>query len=192
MNSPSKFNSFSPFSLVLAVAVCLASSRISSEAQSATATISGGSIGGGNFDYTVTLKNTSGFTLNSFWYGWTLSGNNLPSNPSSATNSLGWASDLDVNSIMWQNTTSASGLAPGSSATFSFVTTDTLSAITTFPSGQSVAYTSDTIQFDQGLANQSTQVFSPTVVTAPEPSALGLLTAGLPLLAVGYRRLARK
>jgi hypothetical protein len=189
MNSFSRFNSVS---LALAVTVCLAVSRISSDAQSATATISGGPAGGGNFDYTITLKNTGGLTLNSFWYGWTLSGNNLPSSPSFATNSIGWASDLSGTSIMWQNTTSASGLTPGSSATFSFLTTDNLSAITTPPSGESVAYTSDTIQFSQGVSGQSSPVFSPVVVTAPEPSALGLFAAGLPLLAVAYRRLIRK
>ena len=76
MNSFSKFN---PVSLALAIAISLAISRLSSDAQSATATISGVLAGGGNFDYTITLKNTGGDTLNSFWYGWTLSGNNLPS-----------------------------------------------------------------------------------------------------------------
>ena len=189
MNSFSKFNFLSP---ALAIAICVAFSRISSDAQSATATISGGSIGGGNFDYTITLKNTGGLTLNSFWYGWTLSGDNLPSDPSSATNALGWANDLSANSIMWQNTTSSSGLTSGSSATFSFVTTDTLSAITASPVGDSVAFTTDTIQFNQGVGGLSTGVFSPAVVTTPEPSALGLFGIGLPFLTLACRRLSRK
>jgi hypothetical protein len=189
MNSFSKFNFLSP---ALAIAICVVFSRISSDAQSATATISGGSIGGGKFDYTITLKNTGGFTLNSFWYGWTIFGDNLPSSPSFATNSIGWANDLSGPSIMWQNTTSASGLTPGSSATFSFVTTDTLSAITAPNIGASVAFTTDTIQFNQGVGGQSTGVFSPAVVTAPEPSALGLFGIGLPFLTLACRRLSRK
>jgi len=170
----------------------LASSIISSYAQSAVATISEVTGSGGNFDYTITLQNTGTLNLNSFWYGWTISGNNLPSNPSSAGNSLGWANVLDFNSIQWQNTTGASALAPGQSATFTFVSTSTLSAITTPPSGASVAYTSDLVQFNQGIAGQSTAVFSPTVASVPEPSSLSILAMGSAIVAISFRRRAAK
>jgi|SRR5882724_2694965 len=170
----------------------LASSIISSHAQSAVATISEVTGSGGNFDYTITLQNTGTLNLNSFWYGWTISGNNLPSNPSSAGNSLGWANVLDFNSIQWQNTTSASALAPGQSATFTFVSTSSLSAITTPPSGASVAYTSDLVQFNQGIAGQSTPVFSPTVASVPEPSEISILAMGSAILAISFRRRAAK
>ena len=170
----------------------LASSAISSHAQSAIATISEVTGTGGNFDYTITLQNTGTLNLNSFWYGWTISGNNLPSNPSSAGNSLGWANVLDFNSIQWQNTTSASALAPGQSATFTFVSTSSLSAITTPPSGASVAYTSDLVQFNQGIAGQSTPVFSPTVASVPEPSEISILAMGSAILAISFRRRAAK
>ncbi len=45
---------------------------------------------GASYDYTITLTNTGSAALNSFWYGWTTGGNNLPSAPSSAGNSAGW------------------------------------------------------------------------------------------------------
>src|ERR1700734_2021887 len=114
MNNLSKLTSLS-FALVVAAA--LAASTVPSHAQGATATISDVAAGGGTFDYTVILKNTGTDRPNSFWNGWTTSGNNLPSNPTGAGNSLGWANNLDANSIMWING-SGTALAPGQSGTF--------------------------------------------------------------------------
>lgn len=164
--------------LALAVAASLAASPTSSHAQGASATISDVA-GSGVFDYTITLLNTGSDNLNSFWYGWTTSGNNLPigHNPTSAGNTLGWANTLDGNSIMWINS-SGTALAPGQSGTFTFVSTATPSAITTSPSGDSVAYVNG-ITFTQNNPGDSTPVFSPTLVSAPEPSSVSLLVAGL-------------
>ena len=120
---------------------------------------------GNSFDYTISLTNTSTVALNSFWYGWTTSGNNLPSNPTNAANSLGWGNTLDGNSIMWVNS-SGTALAPGASATFTFVSTATPSAITTSPSGESVAYVNG-IDFSQDAAGDSTAVFSPALLSSP-------------------------
>src|ERR1700759_1858277 len=136
MNKLSKFIAF--FLIVTATWLTV---PVSSWAQGATATIFEVAVGGGTFEYTITLQNTGTLALNSFWYGWTDFGNNLPSNPSSAANSIGWANVLDFNSIQWQNTTGASALAPGQSATFTFFSTSTLAQLTTAPSGESVAYT---------------------------------------------------
>lgn len=172
----------------IVASAALAASTVTAHAQGAVATISEVAGAGGTFDYTINLQNTGSVDLNSFWYGWTLSGNNLPSNPSSPGNSLGWANILDANSIMWQNTTSASALAPGQSASFTFVSTSTLAAMTTPPAGESVAYTSTTIQFNQGVAGQSTPVFSPTASPVPEPSLVALLAMGSALLAGSFKR----
>jgi hypothetical protein len=110
MNKPSQFTSILRFLMVTASWLVFATS---SHGQGATATISEVTDAGGNFDYTITLINTGTLDLNSFWYGWTQVGNNLPSDPSNAGNSLGWANVLDANSIQWDNTTGASGLTPG-------------------------------------------------------------------------------
>jgi hypothetical protein len=149
--------------LSLAVAAAFAAATFSSHAQSATATISAVAAGS-SYDYTITLQNTGTLPLNSFWYAWTTSGDNLPSDPTSAANSLGWSNDLSANSIMWINST-GTALAPGASATFTFVSSSSPSAITKSPSGESVAYVGG-IDFSQGVAGDSTGVFSPTLVSS--------------------------
>jgi hypothetical protein len=151
---------------------------------SATATISGVAAGS-SYNYTITLQNTGTNALNSFWYGWTTSGNNLPSDPTSASNSLGWANTLDGNSIQWVNS-SGTALAPGASATFTFVSSSSPTAITNAPSGESVAYVGG-IDFSQDTAGDSTAIFSPTLVTAPAPPppAIPTVTATIYGVAAG-------
>ena len=161
----------------LAITAGLSASTVSSLAQSAMATISGVSAGGGSYDYTITLQNTSSYSLNSFWYGWTTDGNNLPSNPTVAGNSLGWDNDLTGNSIIWQNT-SGVPLLPGQSGTFTFSSPDSPSAIAAPPSGESVAYVGE-VDGSQAAPGDSTDVFSPVPsVSTPEPAALDLIAAG--------------
>jgi hypothetical protein len=164
----------------VAVVAGFAATTASGYAQGASATISGVAVSGG-YDYTITLLNSGPDSLKSFWYGWTTDGNNLPSNPSNAGNSLGWANSLDGNSIQWGNN-SSTALAPGLSGTFTFFSSSSPSAITTSPSGESVAYVG-AIDFSQGSPGDSTPIFSPTLVSAPEPSASILLPIGLLVLA---------
>lgn len=170
--------------LALAFAAGLGLSTVSGHAQSASATISY-TTAGANFDYTVTLFDSGTTDLNSFWYGWTQDGNNLPSNPTSAGNSLGWANDLDGNSIQWENS-SGTALAPGHSATFSFVSSASPTAITAGASGESVAYVNG-IDFSQGSPGDSTGAFSPVLEAAPEPSSAALLAAGVGIVAFALR-----
>ena len=156
-------------------------------AQSATATISG-ALSGSVYDYTIVLDNIGSDNLNSFWYGWTQSGNNLPSDPSAPSNTSGWANTVfGGNSIEWVNNT-GTALAPGNTATFTFTSTSTPAQITTSPSGESVAYVGG-IDGSQGSSGDSTAIFSPTLV--PEPSVTGLCAAGL-FAVVGAWRRARK
>ena len=171
--------------LAVALAAGLGFSTVSGHAQSATATISY-TTAGANFDYTVTLFDSGTTDLNSFWYGWTQDGNNLPSDPGTAGNSLGWADNLDGNSIQWENS-SGTALTPGHSATFTFVSSSSPTAITAGASGESVAYVNG-IDFSQGSPGDSTGVFSPVLET-PEPSSAVLLAAGLGI--VGFTMCAR-
>ena len=182
MNTMNKLPKLIPVRLALAVAAGLAVSTVSSHAQNATATISGVAAGGGVFDYTITLQNTGTTSLDSFWYAWTLSGNNLSTGITTPGSSLGWVDTaLEGNtSISWEGN-SGNTLAVGQSATFTFASTETPSAITTLPSGESVAYVSGTgpDTFGQNSPGSASPVFSPTLVAAPEPSSLGLLLTGL-------------
>jgi hypothetical protein len=174
--------------IALALAAGLGVSAVSGHAQSASATISGVA-DGPNFEYTVTLFNSGSTDLESFWYGWTQSGNNLPSDPISAANSLGWANDLDGNSIMWEGG-SATELAPNHSATFTFVSSSTLAQLTAPGVGASVAYVNG-IDFSQGSAGDSTGAFTP-VQAAPEPSSVALLAAGIVMMGFGFRSRASR
>jgi hypothetical protein len=176
--------------LALVIAAGLMLSTIDSHAQSATATISGVAAGGGVFDYTITLQNTGATTLDSFWYAWTTSGNNLSAAISNPGSSLGWTDTaLEGNtSISWEGN-SGNTLAAGQSATFTFDSTETPTAITTPPSGESVVYVSGTgpNTFGENSPGSASPEFSPTLV--PEPSSFGLLLTGaLGLLAAGWRK----
>ncbi|HET7625872.1 MAG TPA: PEP-CTERM sorting domain-containing protein [Verrucomicrobiae bacterium] len=178
-----------PVFIELLVAAGLAAPAASSFAQSATATISGVQ-NGGIFDYTITLNNTGDVPLEGFWYGWTTSGNNLPSIPTNPQNSLGWGNSVfGGNSIMYQGD-SENALAPNTSGIFTFESTSTPAEITTSPSGESVAYVG-TINFGQNVPGDSTAVFSPVQVV-PEPSSLALIAAGSIGLLAGVRRKTRQ
>jgi hypothetical protein len=171
------------FSMGLVTAAGLASSAVSSHAQNATATISGVAAGGGVFDYTITLHNTGTTVLDSFWYAWTLSGNNLSTAITSPASALGWTDTALIGntSISWEDTAGTHPLAEGGSTTFTFDSTETPTQITTSPSGESVAYVSGTgpNTFGQNSPGSASPVFSPTLVTAPEPSSLGIMAVGL-------------
>ncbi len=143
---------------------------------SASATLSDVQVGS-TYDYTLTLQNTGNIGIESLWYGWTTSGNNLPSDPTSAGNSLGWVSTLDGNSIQYVGS-AGTALAPNSSATFTFDSTSTPAEMTAGVAGESVAYAGG-IEFNQGVAGESSAVFAPALSAVPEPSTLGLLAMGL-------------
>ena len=179
----------SRLAVALAAAAGLAASTVTSQAQNATATISDVAAAGGVFDYTITLKNTGTTTLDSFWYAWTQMGNNLSTPITNPGSSLGWVDTAFTGntSISWQGT-AGSVLAVGSSATFTFDSTETPTAITTPPAGGSVVYVTATGYqgFGQNQPGVASPVFYPTLTVVPEPASTGLLAAGaLAVVAIG-------
>ena len=183
---------FNIICIALAVAAGHFTTAVSSHAQGASATISDVAVSGG-YDYTIVLTDTGTTSLNSFWYAWTQGGNNLTSAPSTAANTLGWGNSVQSGppySIEWVNST-GTALTPGHSGDFTFFSTTAPSAITTSPSGESVAYVNG-IDFSQGVAGDSTGIFSPTLTVVPEPSSVAFLTAGSLGLLVTRWRMLRK
>jgi len=170
------------FALVLAAGLS-ASSALAVGTITASATLSDVQVGS-TYDYTLTLHNTGTLPIESFWYGWTTSGNNLPSDPTNPGNSLGWNNLLDANSIEYTGN-AGNSLAPATFATFTFDSTSTPAQITAGISGESVAYVG-AIDFTQNTPGDSSPVFAPVAV--PEPSTLGLFVGGLlSLSSAGWR-----
>jgi hypothetical protein len=183
----------SPIRIALAVAGGLAASTIASHAQGiiANATLVGVPGAGGTYDYTLTLSDGAGATssIESLWYAWIPGHFFLPTTPSSASGaSSGWTASVVGGSIQFQGN-AGNAIAPGQSASFTFVTTDSPATLAGnsqgFPIGESVAYAGAV-----DASSPSDQFAVASVV--PEPSSLALLAAGsVGLLAAGRRKLRK-
>ena len=93
---------------------------------------------GANFDYTITLTNSSSSTspVGTFWYAWnTPSFDYLATSPVSVTSPAGWSDQItnvgssDGHAILYTANSSASSLAPGGSLTFKFTSADPPSSV---------------------------------------------------------------
>jgi hypothetical protein len=183
MNNKSKLI---PMRLALAVAAALVASAVSTYAQGETAsgTVSGVP-SGGNFDYTITLENTSSsVSIGSFWYSWTPTFSPffyLPSSPISASAPAGWTASPDGDSIQY----TGGSLAPGASINFQYVAAFSPSQLTGM-AGYSYVYHGG-IETDAGF------FLNVQTVAAPEPTALSLFLVGLlGLLAASWRKFRRQ
>jgi hypothetical protein len=168
------------FRLPVAIAAGLAVSTMASRAQGiqASATLVGTAGTGGTYDYVLTVDNSATATtsIEGFWYAWIPGHFFLPSVPSTASGEIsGWTATVDGDSIQFQGA-AGDAIAPGGSASFSFVTTDSPTALAGtsdgFPIDDSVTYPGP-INFSSASPNEEI-----TVLSAPEPSALALLGAG--------------
>jgi len=164
-----------------AVAGLLAASALGARAvESASAVITPTSLGGGNFDYSITLNDTGTTNLGTFWFAWIPGQDYLPVSPISEVSPTGWnvnaithAGSSDGYAIQW--VASSNFITPGNSLTFSFETTATPAQIggnSSFfpgtPVGTSFVYSGG--PFSDGGAR-----FVATLAAAPEPSTLGML-----------------
>jgi PEP-CTERM motif len=156
----------------------------------ASATLSGVAGANNTFDYTLTLSNAPNATtsIEGFWYSWIPGQFFLPTTPSSASGAAsGWTPTIFGPSIQFQGD-AGHAIVPGSSKSFTFVSTDTPAALAGtsggFPIGDSVVYPG-TIDFSDSPPNE--QITVQSIQSVPEPSSLALLIAGaLGLLAARW------
>jgi hypothetical protein len=137
---------------------------------------------GSLYDYIITLNNTSGsVSIGSFWYAWTPTISPffyLPSTPASASAPAGWTASIVANSIQYVD--SGTPLGPGQSIQFQYDAPFSPAQLTG-DAGYSYVYSG-------GIEGDSGAFVNIQTVAAPEPSSLGLLTAGFLSLALAGRR----
>jgi len=166
------------------MAVLATASAAFAQGESATGTVSGVP-NGGAYDYTIILNNTSSSVpIGSFWYSWTPNIPPffyLPSVPTSASTPSGWSYFTDANSIQFSANAPANDVAPGNSIQFNYSASFSPAQLTG-QAGYSYVY-SGGIEGDPGA------FVNVVTVPAPEPSSLGVLTAGFLTLAfAGHRK----
>lgn len=161
----------------------------------ASAQISNSSLGGGVFDYTITLHDTGTTNIGTFWFAWTPLQDYMGATPTSIISPTNWSDIItgsgnsDGRAIQW--TTSSALLAPGGSLNFSFDSTVTPAQM----AGNSPFFTSTPVEtsFIYSGAPFSDSGFEFLVANAPEPSAVSLLLLGaLGVAWVGSRRHLRR
>ena len=127
---------------ILASALLLATVGAAHAATAAKGSISNTDLGGGVFQYTITLTNTGSTSIETFWYAWEPGADFLATSPTNIQSPAGWSAFItgggpnDGFAIQW--VTSSAPLAPGNSATFVFESTDTPAQI----AGKSVFFPS--------------------------------------------------
>jgi hypothetical protein len=165
-------------------------SGMTSAAETATGTISQSSLGGGEFQYNLSVTNTStdGSDIGTFWYSWIPGKDFMEVKPTNITFPSGWSVNItgtnnasDGNALQFL---AGAGplLTPGNTDDFSFDSTETLAQMT----GPSPFLSSDieTTSFVYHAApfSDAGDQFTLTPVTVPEPvsaSMLALFGGGL-------------
>jgi hypothetical protein len=136
---------------------------------------------GANFDYTITLTNSSSSTspVGTFWYAWnTPSFDYLATSPVSVTPPAGWSDQItnagssDGHAILYTANSAASSLAPGASLTFKFTSADPPSSV----NGNSPFYpgvpVNTSFVYPQGPFSDAGHQFvvTPATTTNPNPA----------------------
>jgi hypothetical protein len=189
---------------ILSLAMFMAAGLLAAQVSAGTIGASGvetWKADGSDFDYTITLTNTSGAgndSIETFWYAW-VPGHDFMAGaiPTNVINPTGWT-DLITGSgnatdgYAIQFKTSSAALAPGGSLMFGFTSDQTpaeLAGNSLFgsnpPVGTSFVYSGQPFSGDQ------LQFVVSSVSSVPEPSSLILGLFGV-MASAAYLRLKRK
>ena len=156
---------------------------------------------GADFDYTITLTNTSGAgndSIATFWFAWVPGEDFMATSPISVTNPSNWTDvithfpNTPNNGFAIQfDTTLANALAPGGTEVFEFKSADTPAEI----AGNSVFYPTipvlTSFVYSQGPIKGDGDQFLVTLSSVPEPSSLVLGIIGAVGSLVCWRRRRR-
>jgi hypothetical protein len=160
----------------------------------ANAQISGQPAGGGVFDYTITLNNSSNSSsqVETFWFSWVPGEDFMPTNPISVLAPAGWTYSV-VNGSYYgpdgysiEFNTGSAPLNPGASLNFKFTSLASPTAL----AGDSPFYPGNPVDTAYLYSSYAFYGASEQLVveSVPEPSCLSLLAVGLTcLLAAGWR-----
>jgi hypothetical protein len=143
---------------------------------------------GSNFDYTITLTNTSGpgnDGIATLWFSWVPGQDFMPSRPLSVTLPSGWKDVIthgngnDGFAIQFDVITTADILAPGGSLTFGFTSADSPAALM----GNSPSHPDHPVLtsfvYSQGPLRGDGEQFTAAFASVPEPSSLWLGTCAV-------------
>jgi hypothetical protein len=182
--------------LGLGVLIVLASAGIASAQVSATATIAGTPLGGGNFQYDVAFTNTGANSIDTFWFAWIPPVydfmNVAPTNVVAPT---GWIGPV-VNdpgegfSIEAYDPSGTHALAAGATNHLIFDSTETIAQLTTNDGAGPLGgfYTMSTSYIYSGQPETgSANIVVPTAVV-PEPVSASLVAVGAAGLMLRRRR----
>ena len=188
--------------IVLSVGM-LASPAFAGPILDPTATVQSSDLGGGEFDYKITLTNSasSPAPIGTFWYSWVPGKDFLDKAPLSVTSPTGWTNmvtnegSADGFAIQWVANPAnvpANVLAAGKSLTFEFTSTETPAQLMgnspffpPIPEGTSFVYSG------APFSDPGTEFVVTAASTVPEPSSLALaLVGGLALIA--HKRFGRR
>jgi hypothetical protein len=191
------------FALAVVAAVCAVIAAPAGAGTIGASAVVTAAADGPNFDYTITLTNTSGAgndSIGTFWFAWVPGADFMATSPISVTNPTGWkdtithAPNTPTNgyAIEWVELNAGAAIAPGNSLVFRFTSADTPAEL----AGLSVFYPTTPVLTSvlyQGTPFQGdTRTFVPSFAAAvPEPSSLCL---GLVAIAgsLAWRRLRRR
>jgi hypothetical protein len=151
-----------------------------------TATVQSSALGGGEFDYKITLTDpaSSPAPIGTFWFSWVPGLDFMDKAPLSVISPAGWtdkvtnAGPTDGFAIQWV-ASPAGVLMPGNSLTFEFISTEMPAQLmgnspfhASFPEGTAFVYGG------APFSDAGTQFVAVAASAVPEPSSLALTLAG--------------